>query len=119
MSNLQQMLVSLKAQSHLPYIVTLDDDPVMAKIIEETLRIKNFSFASSGPLLACAAEMSPIGAFIDIHLEGECGLDIVPKLRSFWPTTALIVISGDESDQSISQALASGADDFIRKAGAS
>jgi DNA-binding response OmpR family regulator len=115
MANQQHMLSRLKDLSQIPYIVTLDDDPVMARIIEETLGLKNFAFTQSEQLLECAGEMSPVGAFVDIHLKGECGLDIVPRLRALWPTTAIIVISGDESDASISQALASGADDFVLK----
>ncbi|MCX6127551.1 MAG: response regulator transcription factor [Proteobacteria bacterium] len=115
MTDQLQVLSKLGELSPVPYIVTLDDDPVMARIIEETLGLKNFSFTSSQELVASAPELSPVGAFIDIHLKGECGLDIIPKLRGLWPTTAIIVISGDESEQTISQALASGADDFVRK----
>ncbi|RYZ56513.1 MAG: response regulator transcription factor [Proteobacteria bacterium] len=115
MSEQQQTLSRLKDLSHIPYTVTLDDDPVMAKIIEETLSIKNFAFVTSEQLLECAEHLAPIGAFIDIHLKDECGLDIIPRLRSLWPMTAIIVISGDESDNSVTQALAAGADDFVRK----
>ncbi len=115
MSEQQQTLSRLKDLSHIPYTVTLDDDPVMAKIIEETLSIKNFAFVTSEQLLDCAEHLAPIGAFVDIHLKDECGLDIIPKLRSLWPMTAIIVISGDESDSSVTQALAAGADDFVRK----
>ena len=115
MLNPLQTLSSLKDLSHIPYTVTLDDDPVMGKIIEETLGIKNFAFPATEPLLESAPDMAPVGAFIDIHLKGECGLDIVPQLRSIWPMTAIIIISGDGSDHIVSQALASGADDFVRK----
>lgn len=115
MFNQQQTLSRLKDLSHIPYTVTLDDDPVMAKIIEETLSIKNFAFVTSDHLLECAQHLAPIGAFVDIHLRDECGLDIIPQLRSLWPMTAIIVISGDESDSSVTQALAAGADDFVRK----
>ena len=115
MSNLPKLLSTLKELIHVRYTVTLDDDPLMARVIEETLGIKNFSFSESGPLLECAGHMNPVGAFVDIHLRGECGLDIIPKLRAIWPMTAIIVVSGDGSDDSIVQALASGADDFVKK----
>ncbi len=115
MNTLATLLASLRDHPDLRYTVTLDDDPVVACLIEETLGLKNFSFSSTEPLLECAEHLNPVGAFVDIHLKGECGLDIVPKLRAAWPMTAIIVISGDESDDSILQALASGADDFVRK----
>lgn len=108
-------LPNLKEFKDTPYTVTLDDDPMAAKIIEETLGLKNFFFQTSKELLEAAAQFEPMGAFIDIHLEGECGLDVVPAVRTMWPTTAIIVMTGDESDELVGQALAAGADDFIRK----
>ncbi|MFW7380789.1 MAG: response regulator transcription factor [Oligoflexus sp.] len=108
-------LLNLKSFENTPYAITLDDDPLAAKIIEETLGLKNFWFKASKDLLSRAAKFQPMGAFIDIHLEGECGLDIVPAVRTIWPTTAIIVMTGDDSDHLVGQALASGADDFIRK----
>lgn len=108
-------LESLKELKDTPYTVTLDDDPLAAKIIEDTLSLKNFCFSTSQELLANAAKFEPMGAFIDIHLEGECGLDAVPAMRTIWPSTAIIVMTGDEADELVGQALAAGADDFIRK----
>ncbi|SMF50226.1 response regulator transcription factor [Pseudobacteriovorax antillogorgiicola] len=98
-----------------PYTISLDDDPIPAKIIEETLGVKCFSFARSDDLLRNAKRFEPMGAFIDIYLNGECGLDVVPTVRTLWPTTAIIVMTGDPDDNLVGQALASGADDFIRK----
>lgn len=115
MSNNGVDLATVKRSGTTPYAVTLDDDPLAAKIIEETLGLKNFWFKSTKDLLQHAAQFQPMGAFIDIHLEGECGLDIVPAVRTMWPTTAIIVMTGDESDHLVGQALAAGADDFIRK----
>jgi DNA-binding response OmpR family regulator len=108
-------LPSLKDLNGAPYAVTLDDDPLAAKIIEETLGLKNFWFKCSKDLLDYASQFEPMGAFIDIHLEGENGLDAVPAVRTIWPATAIIVMTGDDSDSLVGQALASGADDFIRK----
>ncbi len=88
MPKLPELLAQLKDHSYVRYTVTLDDDPVMASVIEETLGIKNFAFSATEPLLECAEFMAPVGAFIDIHLRGECGLDIIPKLRAVWPMTA-------------------------------
>lgn len=98
------------------YIVTLDDDPMAAKIIEETIGIKNFWFKSSEDLARVAGDLDPMGAFVDIHLDGgDCGLDKVPELRTIWPTTAIIVMTGDDAGDMVAQALSAGADDFIRK----
>ena len=65
------------------YTVTLDDDPTVAMIVEHALDIKNFSYTESQKLLKDAAKLSPLGVIVDVHLEDECGLDIIPTLRSF------------------------------------
>ncbi len=101
--------------TRIPYTITLDDDPIPAKIIEETLGLKNFWFSESSVLVQHAYKLEPTGAFIDIYLKNECGLDVVPIIRSLWPSTAIIVMTGDSNDKLVGQALALGANDFIRK----
>ena len=98
------------------YTLTLDDDPFVGKLIEETLGIKNFHFESLAEFKKAYKKLRPVGAFIDIHLsEDESGLDVVPSMRELWPSTAIIVITADEDQKAVAEALASGADDFIRK----
>ena len=97
------------------YTITLDDDPTVSLIVEHALNIKNFSYSESKKLIEDAPKLSPLGVIVDVHLDGECGLDIIPTLRAFWPSAAIIVVTMDESAEVIQQALASGADDFIRK----
>ena len=96
------------------YTITLDDDPTVSLIVEHALNIKNFSYSESKKLIEDAPKLSPLGVIVDVHLDGECGLDII-TLRAFWPSAAIIVVTMDESAEVIQQALASGADDFIRK----
>lgn len=98
-----------------PCVVTLDDDPLTATLIEQTIGARNRWYTSVRALEKEAPELNPIGAFIDIHLDGECGLDILPTVRELWPSTVIIVMTGDDSDMLVAKALSSGADDFIRK----
>lgn len=97
------------------YIVTLDDDYQTTKTIEDTLGLKNLWFSKSASLKEHAHKLEPMGAFINIYLKNESGLDLVPFLRTIWPNTAIIVMTGDTSDKLVGEALASGANDFIRK----
>jgi DNA-binding response OmpR family regulator len=98
------------------YTVTLDDDPTVALIVEQSLGIANMSFTDSASLLRCVRQIQPVGVFIDVHLaESDCGLDVIPQVRTLWPQSAIIVITGDSSDDLVGQALTLGADDFIRK----
>jgi two-component system response regulator MtrA len=98
------------------HTVTLDDDPVVPRMIQEILGIRTVSFASVTALKASFDQLDPVGVFVDIHLAGnECGLDIVPQIKARWPASPIIVITGDLQESLIGQALASGADDFILK----
>ncbi len=98
------------------YTLTLDDDPIVCKLIEEFLGVKNFSFSSAQDLLRSSELFRPTGIFIDVHLaKNECGLDVIPQVRKCWPDAPIIVITSDDSNDHIGQALAAGANDFILK----
>ena len=98
------------------YTVILDDDPIVSKLIERSLSIKAQSFDSPKKLLSVASQLSPVAAFVDIHLgDSESGLDIIPELRSRWPFAPILVITVDPDDEAVAHALSAGADDFIQK----
>ncbi len=98
------------------YFVTLDDDPLVHRLLESSIGKKSLFFTNTKDLLVKANEIEPIAVFVDIHLGiDDNGLDILPKLRQNWPFCPIIVITEDKDDDCIGQALASGADDFIRK----
>lgn len=98
------------------YTVTLDDDPIVPRLIESTLRIPSKAFHSAKQLVEVASLLHPVAVFIDIHLGSDpSGLSIIPTLRQNWPYAPIIVITADPSDEAVSEALASGADDFVRK----
>ena len=98
------------------YCVTLDDDPVVPLVIERMLKIQIVPFVSARKLLARATSFDPIAAFIDIHLgTEESGIHILRELRKIWSHRPLIVITSDPNPKYISQALALGANDYLRK----
>lgn len=97
------------------YVVTVDDDQVTCFLLEEVLELKNFSFKNISDLMTVAHMLKPVGIFLDIHLQDECGLDHLQTIRQTWPDTPIIVITGDNDQMLIGQALAGGADDYIQK----
>lgn len=98
------------------YTVTLEDDPMMHQIIEKTTRITSRYYKDPDELAKDSADMAPVAAFIDINLgDNKTGLDIIPTLRRNWPYCPILVITASPAENSIAKALASGADDFIRK----
>lgn len=97
------------------YTITLDDDPIVHRMIQKALGMKSIAFTSAEKLLSSAERYHPVAAFIDIHLDTASGLDIIPTLRAKWAFCPIIVVTSDPSDEAVTEALACGADDFVRK----
>lgn len=72
------------------YVITLDDDPIVSKIIEKSLSLRSVSFPTITEFTQRIPNMDPLAVFVDIHLANDqSGLDIVPQLRSRWPYSQL------------------------------
>ncbi len=97
------------------FTVTLDDDPLVGRLIEKATGIPTVSFSSPEALREKASSLSPVAAFVDLHLGDECGLDLIPTLREKWFYCPILVITGDPEDEAVTRALAAGADDFLMK----
>lgn len=98
------------------YTLTLDDDLMVHPIIEASLGLANRSFLNTETFIKQAETLTPIGVFVDIHLgKEESGLTLIPTIRSWWPHTPIFVVTSDQSEEAIGQALIAGANDFIRK----
>lgn len=102
-------------QSVQRFTITLDDDPIVPKLIEAALGTPTRAFASAKGLLSSPEAIEPLAIFVDVHLEGENGLTAIPSLRNRWRYCPIIVITGDSDDKAVSEALTMGADDFIMK----
>ena len=97
------------------YTITLDDDPSIAKIIAQVTGIASLPFVSPEALLKKASSFDPVAVFVDVHLDEVSGLDSIPEMRKIWPFAPIIVVTSDAKDQLTGEALAMGANDFIRK----
>ncbi|RYZ71105.1 MAG: response regulator, partial [Proteobacteria bacterium] len=98
------------------YTITLDDDASISRIIAQVTGIPSHGFATGESLMKKAGSMDPVAVFVDVHLEGNAnGLDMIPELRKIYPFVPIIVQTSDPKDDLIGQALAIGANDFIRK----
>ena len=99
------------------YTITLDDDPMVHRLITKVTGVQSLPFAHPDALLNQSQRLQPIAAFIDIFLgfDEATGLDIIPHLNRVWPYTPIFVITAQELDRYVGQALAVGAKDFIKK----
>jgi DNA-binding response OmpR family regulator len=97
-------------------ILTVDDDPLVGKILESSLSIPSIFAADAQQLRAAFVKVQPIAIFLDIYLKGmESGLELLPAVKTNWPYSPIIVITSDQDDNCLDEAFAKGANDFIMK----
>ncbi len=98
------------------YCISLDDDPMIYKIVQEIVQLPALPFVSGAKLLERAASYQPVVVFVDIHLgTNETGLAVLPQLREIWRHTPILVMTSDDRTELIGQSLSLGANDFVKK----
>lgn len=97
------------------YVICIDDDPMIARILERIISRSVVSFSSVSGFRSQAKRYHPSAVFLDIHLAEESGIQLIPEIRKSWPRCPVLVITSDDTSDWLSRALAAGAQDFIRK----
>ena len=96
--------------------MVLDDDPSVTVLIEAATGFTAKTFAAAKDLLDQVENLVPLAIFVDVHLSPvENGLDCIPILRRHMPFTPILVVTADDNDDAVAQALSAGANDFVRK----
>ena len=98
------------------WVLVVEDDPVVAKIIERSLNIPAVCLIDPAEIERLTPRKEPLGCFVDIYLgHGRNGLDFIPALRRKWPVSPVLVVTTDGTDEALEQAFFAGADDLIIK----
>lgn len=102
-------------------ILIVDDHPLFragfhAVLEQSALEAGVLSVSSVPEAMQAMHRDADIGlVLLDIHLKGDDGFNALKQIGSRFPTTACVMISGDESDAVAARAVASGASGFIPK----
>lgn len=102
-------------------ILIVDDHPLFragfhAVLEQSTLDAGVLSVSSVPEALQTLQKDSDIGlVLLDIHLKGDDGFAALKVIGERFPTTACIMISGDEQQSIVARAVQSGASGFIPK----
>jgi two-component system, NarL family, nitrate/nitrite response regulator NarL len=102
-------------------ILIVDDHPLFragfhAVLEQSDLDAGVLSVSSVPEALQALQRDGDIGlVLLDIHLKGDDGFSALKKIGERFPTTACILISGDEGDGVAARAVAAGASGFIPK----
>ena len=99
-------------------ILVIDDDTAILKVIEEYLSRKGFTplLADDGQAgLDLFAKESPDLVLLDLRLPGMDGLEVLSHINKNAPDIPVIIISGQGTVKDASEALKTGAWDYITK----
>jgi two-component system KDP operon response regulator KdpE len=98
-------------------ILIIDDEVQIRRLLEITLTANDFKVAcaSTGKEgLSFAATMHPILIILDLGLPDTDGIEILKKLREWYPKP-IIILSVRNSEDEIISALDNGANDYLTK----
>jgi FixJ family two-component response regulator len=99
-------------------IFVVDDDPAVRETLSVVLSAAGYEvvcFADGAALLAVARSRSPLCIFLDVHIPGRSGLDILRELHAEDYPAPIFMISGRGDIAMAVDALKNGALDFIEK----
>lgn len=100
-----------------PYILVIDDEPQMRKLLHITLQSHGYSLAEAGTAkegIIIAANHPPDAILLDLGLPDEDGHTVLQQLRE-WYTSPILILSVQSSEEDIVKALDNGANDYIVK----
>jgi FixJ family two-component response regulator len=99
-------------------IFVVDDDPAVRETLSVVLSAAGYQvvcFADGAALLAVARSRSPLCIFLDVHIPGRSGLDILKELHAEDYPAPIFMISGRGDIAMAVDAIRHGALDFIEK----
>jgi DNA-binding NarL/FixJ family response regulator len=102
------------------HILIVEDHPVVAEGLSSLLAdypdlAVVGCVGSVAGVDAVMAENSPDVAVIDFHLPDGTGADAADRIRSHRPSTAIVFLSADDSDELLLAAIQAGASSFLLK----
>ncbi|MEM0515932.1 response regulator [Pseudoalteromonas sp. YIC-827] len=99
-------------------LLLIEDDAVFAQTLCRRLTpyVQSLEHATSlDTALLQARRLRPSHIILDMHLENESGLQLLPALRAIVPQARIILLTGFASIATAVQAVKLGADDYLAK----
>ncbi len=100
------------------HILIVDDDPTILSLLKEYISALGYNLktASNGTQALDALKMSKFTIIItDLLMPGMDGMELIRQVKTYWPDTDIIVITGYTRDYRYTDVIRAGASDFIQK----
>ena len=99
-------------------LLLVDDDEIFLSVLSRAMSKRGFEVLSSTSItdaIEQATEAMPAMAVVDLKLENESGLDLIPHLIEINPEMNIIVLTGYSSIATAVTAIKRGAADYLSK----
>ena len=99
-------------------LLLVDDDPVFSDVLSRALRKRGFDVlcaSTSADAMALVTEYEPGFAIVDLKLEHESGLDLIPDLKAAYGDMVIVVLTGYASITTAVEAMKRGAANYLAK----
>jgi len=99
-------------------IVVVEDEPSSRRGLQELLTAWGYDVVAAGDgreALERAAERTPDLVIADLVMPGIDGMELLVRLKREFPTTAVLILTGQGSIESAVQAIKDGAYDYLTK----
>ena len=99
-------------------VLLVDDDETFLKVLSNAMGRRGFDVVSSSCIndaVTQAKKTKPAGAVVDLKLEGESGLDLIPLLIGINPEMNIVVLTGYSSIATAVTAIKRGASEYLSK----
>ncbi len=96
----------------------VDDDPAFRDALSRSLQRRGFAVATaadSAEALALCETIAPDCAVVDLKLERESGLQLIPLLRRRFANMTILMLTGYSSIATAVEAIKLGADNYLQK----
>jgi len=105
--------------AHLPCrVLIVDDEPKLCALLKDFLELHGFAAetaASGEAALAKISQQVPNFVLLDIGMDGMDGLVTLKKIKALPTPTTVIMVTGNPESDTVKQAMALGAQDYIQK----
>lgn len=105
-------------EMNIPSIMVIDDDPNLRKTLADILRHKGYATvsASNGMEGLASMQQNPVNlALIDIGLPDISGVEVLKRIKADFPTTEVIILTGNATLDSAIEAANWGAFSYLVK----
>ena len=100
------------------YLLLVDDDEVFLRVLGRSMTKRGYEVACCANIndaVEQARKIRPTSAVIDLKLENESGLDLIPLLKEINPDMRIVVLTGYSSIATAVTAVKRGATDYLSK----